>query len=200
MYMEQIIIWIGIIIFSISSFYFAINRKNAKVLNSAFLVSLITIVSHVVFLDGQFTGITTSGDALYYTRWIAYGFSCTLLAYAMAQKLGITGPKRIDLLYMMGITMITGALASTTGGTLMLLFFIIGGITFIRAINILRSGDKKVFKSISPFLWLGWSVFPLVFILSPEGYGAISVGISMILYLILDIYTKIIFYFNPTMK
>jgi len=64
----------------------------------------------------------------------------------------------------------------------------------------LRSGDRSVFKSISPFLWLGWSVFPIVFFLSPEGYGIIGVGISMIIYLILDIYTKIMFYFNPAMK
>jgi len=198
--MEQTIIWIGIIIFSISSLYFAFTRRKNNVLNSAFLVSLITIVSHIIFLDGQFTGMTINGDSLYYTRWIAYGFSCTLLAYAMAQKLGITGAKKIDLLYMMGLTMITGALASITSGTIMLLFFIVGGITFVRAINILRSGDRSVFKSISPFLWLGWSVFPIVFFLSPEGYGIIGVGISMIIYLILDIYTKIMFYFNPAMK
>jgi len=82
----------------------------------------------------------------------------------------------------------------------MILFFILGGITFIRAIKILHSGDKQIFKSISPFLWFGWSVFPIVFILSPEGYGVIGLGLSMILYLILDIFTKIIFYFNPSMK
>jgi len=198
--MEQIIIWIGIIIFSISSLYFGVKRKNSSVLNSALLVSLITVVSHVVFLDGQFTAIGMDGSTLYYTRWIAYGFSCTLLAYAMAEKLRISGPKKIDLLYMMSITMITGALASITTGISMILFFILGGITFIRAIKILHSGDKQIFKSISPFLWFGWSVFPIVFILSPEGYGVIGLGLSMILYLILDIFTKIIFYFNPSMK
>jgi bacteriorhodopsin len=198
--MEQTIIWIGIIIFSISSLYFAVSRKKNNVLNSAFLVSLITIVSHIVFLDGQFTGMSINGDVLYYTRWIGYILSCTLLSYAMAQKLGITGSRKIDLLYMMGMTMITGALASVTSGTIMLLFFIVGGVTFIRAINILRSGDKAVFKSISPFLWLGWSVFPVVFLLSPEGYGIIGVGISMIVYLVLDVYTKIMFYFNKAMK
>jgi len=198
--MEQTIIWIGIIIFSISSLYFAVSRKKNNVLNSAFLVSLITIVSHIVFLDGQFTGMSINGDVLYYTRWIGYILSCTLLSYAMAQKLGIIGSRKIDLLYMMGMTMITGALASVTSGTIMLLFFIVGGVTFIRAINILRSGDKAVFKSISPFLWLGWSVFPVVFLLSPEGYGIIGVGISMIVYLVLDVYTKIMFYFNKAMK
>lgn len=198
--MEQTIIWIGIIIFSISSLYFRFTRNNNKILNSAFIVSLITVVSHIIFLDGQFSGITTSGDMLYYTRWIAYIASCTLLSYAMAQKLGITGYKKVDLLYMMALTMITGALASVTTGITMLLFFIVGGITFIRAINILRSGDKPVFKSIAPFLWFGWSVFPIVFILSPEGYNIISVTISMIAYLVLDIYTKIFFYFNATMK
>jgi|AntAceMinimDraft_6_1070360.scaffolds.fasta_scaffold08149_3 sensory rhodopsin len=198
--MEQIIILIGIILFSISSLYFAFTRKTSTTLNSAFLVSLITVVSHVVFLDGQFTGATPDGDILYYTRWIGYGFSCTLLAYAMAQKLRLTGPKKIDLLYMMATTMVTGALASITSGITMLLLFTVGGITFIRAIKILRSGDRQVFKSIAPFLWLGWSVFPIIFILSPEGYGIMSVAASMVIYLLLDIYTKIVFYFNQSMK
>lgn len=198
--MEQTIIWIGIIIFAISSIYFAFNRKSDTILNSALIVSLITVVSHIIFLDGQFTGMTVDGELLYYTRWIAYIASCTLLSYAMAQKLGITGSKKVDLLYMMALTMITGALAAVSTGIIMLGLFIVGGITFIRAINILRSGNKDVFKSISPYLWFGWSVFPIVFILSPEGYSIISTSIAMIVYLVLDVYTKIIFYFNANMK
>lgn len=198
--MEQTIIWIGVIIFSISSIYFVFNKKSNTVLNSALIVSLITVVSHLVFLDGQFTGITIDGESLYYTRWIAYIASCTLLSYAMAEKLGIAGSKKVDLLYMMALTMITGALASVSTGIVMLGLFIIGGVTFIRAINILKSGKTEVFKGISPFIWFGWSIFPIVFILSPEGYGVISTTIAMIVYLALDIYTKIIFYFNPKMN
>lgn len=198
--MEQVIIWIGIALFTASSIYFSYTGKRKNKLNTALIVSLITTVSYTVFLDPQFSGLSMNGESLYYTRWIGYVLSCTLLAYAMAEKLGISGYNKIDLLYMMGITMITGALASVTTGWIMLSFFIVGGISFIRAINILRSGEASVFKSISPYIWFGWSVFPIIFILSPEGYSIINLGLSMIMYLILDIYTKIIFYFNPKMK
>jgi len=118
----------------------------------------------------------------------------------MAQKLGITGVKKIDLLYMMGITMITGALASVTTGYVMLSLFIVGGIAFVKAIEILRSGKTEIFNSISHYLWFGWSVFPVVFLLSPEGYGFLTTAVAMVAYLALDIFTKIAFYFNSEMK
>lgn len=198
--MEQTIIWIGITIFTISSIYFSYKGEKKDKLNTALIVSLITTVSYTVFLDGQFSALAPSGETIYYSRWIGYILSCTLLAYAMAQKLKISGRHKIDLLYMMGITMVTGALASVTTGWTMISFFIIGGITFMRAIKILSSGDRTVFSSISPYLWFGWSLFPVIFILSPEGYGLISTTLALIIYLVLDIYTKIIFYFNSYMK
>jgi bacteriorhodopsin len=40
----------------------------------------------------------------------------------------------------------------------------------------------------------GWSAFPLVFLLSPEGLNIITNPFAGIAYLGLDLFTKIIFY------
>jgi len=43
---------------------------------------------------------------------------------------------------------------------------------------------------------LGWTGFPLAFLLAPEGFGLITASVAAILYLLLDIFTKLIFYFD----
>jgi bacteriorhodopsin len=43
------------------------------------------------------------------------------------------------------------------------------------------------------YIYFGWTVFPIVFALAPTGLGLIGAALANALYLLLDIYTKIVF-------
>jgi len=47
---------------------------------------------------------------------------------------------------------------------------------------------------------LGWTGFPIAFLLAPDGFGIITASTAAVLYLVLDIFTKIIFYFDLRRK
>jgi bacteriorhodopsin len=43
------------------------------------------------------------------------------------------------------------------------------------------------------YIYFGWTLFPIVFLLAPTGIGLIGAAIANLIYLLLDIYTKILF-------
>ncbi|MFT6829196.1 MAG: sensory rhodopsin [Candidatus Paceibacteria bacterium] len=192
----QLILSAGVIIFSIAALLFFVltGLKKKSVYSYAFLVSIITLISNLVMLDGSIVAISSVGEPLYYTRWLGYIASCTLLMYSISKVVNIPQNLLTRLMYLTGITMVTGALASVASGSMMLGYFIIGGITYILMIVIISSKGANKLSWISKYVHLGWSVFPIIFILSPEGYGVVTLSVSIISYLILDIFTKIVFY------
>jgi bacteriorhodopsin len=58
---------------------------------------------------------------------------------------------------------------------------------------VFKGEDNPDFKIIKQFVLVGWTLFPIVFLLSPTGIGILNTGIAESGYLILDIVTKIIF-------
>ena len=53
--------------------------------------------------------------------------------------------------------------------------------------------ESSNINSIMWFVVLTWSLFPVVWVLAPTGFGIIAVDIEALLYLALDIVTKIAF-------
>jgi bacteriorhodopsin len=180
----------GLIIFSISSFYFLIKPKEN--FNSSFLVSFITLISYLIMLQGNFVT-----NDLYWTRWLFYGISCPLLAFEISKRLGLETPKTVYNLFLTIITMITGAFASISTGNYKLSFFLISSVAFLLLVTEYFKTRSETLKSIMPYIIFGWSVFPIVFMFSNEGIvNLISLEISAIVYLALDIFTKIVFYIH----
>lgn len=173
---------LSIVLFLVSSVVFFFGWKK-KQFNSAFLVSAITTVSYTFMLQ--------LGSAPY-IRWIGYAISCTLLAWVMAEYLHLSQDSKRTLMFVTPFVMITGAFASLSTGFFMLVWFVLGGLFYVVMVRTLMASQN--FKKVSKYIWFGWSVFPLIFILSPEGFGVVPMMYAMIAYLILDIYTKIIFY------
>jgi bacteriorhodopsin len=62
-------------------------------------------------------------------------------------------------------------------------------------VDLLKINDAKS-NWINAYIYFGWSVFPIVFFLAPTGIEIIGAAIAMGLYLVLDIYTKIVLIFN----
>ena len=185
---------VGIVLFAVAATYFLYTYK--KDFNSAFLVSFITIISYVLMLEGSLASVGAGGEAVYATRWIFYALSCTLLMYEIARFLKKSLPETIFLLYLTAIVMVTGGAAAYYDGWYMIGFFIISTVAYVRLVYPILTAPSAHRAAVAKYILLGWTGFPLVFLFAPDGYGVISAVTAAILYLFLDVLTKVIFYLD----
>jgi sensory rhodopsin len=191
--MLDIIFLVGLLIFAISSAYFYFAGKDKNGLNAAFLVSFITLISYMLMWQGNLTVITSAGEPIYWTRWLFYGLSCTLLMLEIAQLKSIQGGSRVQLLYLTAIVMGTGVLAARDLSALRWVHFAISSVAYILLVLQVLSVKSKGSGWVHTYIYFGWTVFPIVFLLAPTGLGLIGAAVANLLYLLLDIYTKIVF-------
>jgi sensory rhodopsin len=184
---------VGMIVFALSSIYFFFTKKNSGI-NSAFLVSFVTLASYVLMWDGTYIGESVGGQPIFWTRWLFYALSCSLLMLEIAKVKGITSPSKVGELIFLNVLVMTGGFfAAITFGITKWLFFILSSIAYIiQVMSILKIKEEKS-NWVNAYIYFGWSIFPLVFILAPTGIEVFGAAIAMGLYLILDIYTKIMF-------
>lgn len=202
MYLTEIsVYWIGALIFLISTIGFLINKQ--KVFDrflgaSDVFVSFLTTISYVVMALAIATTSSPYGGVIYWSRWLFYIASCSILTLNIAVIFG-----KKDIIDLFEISMLTslvmfcGFLASYIVGFEKWLFFGFSSGAYIGLLFILfRNSDfrKNALRKLI-FLWVAifWSIFPLVWILAPTGFGLISTFAESLSYLILDIITKIIF-------
>lgn len=183
---------VGIVVFSLSALYFLFTHK--KDFNSAFLVSFITIISYTLMLEGSLATIGAEGGAVYATRWVFYGLSCTLLMYEIAKFLNKNLKETLFLLYLTVIVMGTGAAAALYDGWFMIGLFVISSVAYVLLVLPLLYNDSEHKGAVAKYIVLGWTGFPIAFLLAPDGFGVITAVTAAVLYLALDIFTKVIFY------
>jgi bacteriorhodopsin len=187
----ETILLIGVVLFTISSLYFLFQGK--KGLNTPLLVSVTTLISYVVMVEGRYL-LGSTEDAQHWTRWAFYGLSCCLLALEICKQLGFKMEKTVKNMFLTVLTMFTGVLASVFDGNFKWALFAISCFVFgIFVYDIFTSQSKNLAK-ITPYIIFGWAVFPVVFLLSNEGLELIAGVYSVSLYLLLDLFTKIVFY------
>ena len=185
---------VGIVLFSVAATYFLLAYK--KQFNSAFLVSFVTIISYMLMLEGSLVSLGAGGEAVYATRWLFYGLSCTLLMYEIARFLQKSLSETIFLLYLTIIVMGTGAAAAYYDGWYMIGFFVISSVAYVRLVYPLLTAVSPHRAAVAKYILLGWTGFPVAFLLAPDGYGLISAAVAAGIYLILDLFTKIVFYLD----
>lgn len=183
----------GLLIFAVSSAYFYLAGRNKKGLNSAFLVSFVTLISYVVMWQGNFTATTQAGESIFWTRWLFYGLSCTLLMYEIAQLKEIQGPQLVQLLYLTAIVMLTGFLAARDLTAVKWVHFLISSVAYVLLVSQVLSVRTAESEWVKGYIFFGWTAFPVVFALAPTGLGVIGTAVANLLYLLLDVYTKIVF-------
>jgi len=183
----------GLLIFAGSSAYFYFAGKNKNALNSAFLVSFITLISYVLMWQGNLTVVTEAGQPILWTRWLFYGLSCTLLMVEIAQLKKIQGERLVQLLYLTAIVMFTGLLAARDLTAVRWIHFVISSVAYILLVSKVLSVRTTASQWVRNYIFFGWTVFPIVFLLAPTGFGLIGAAVANLLYLLLDIYTKIVF-------
>jgi len=183
----------GILIFALSSTYFLFSGKNRAGLNSAFLVSFVTLISYVLMWQGNLTVVTQAGEAIYWTRWLFYGLSCTLLMIEIAQLKEIRGGARAQLVYLTAIVMFTGFLAARDLTAIKWVHFAISSVAYVLLVLKVLSVKTPGSQWVGNYIYFGWTAFPIVFLLAPTGLSLIGAAVANLLYLLLDVYTKIVF-------
>jgi sensory rhodopsin len=183
----------GLLIFVVSSAYFYVTGKSKKDLNTAFLVSFITLVSYVLMWQGNLTVVTSAGQPVFWTRWLFYGASCTLLMYEIAQLKKIQGGKLVEVLFLTALVMFTGFLAARDLTATRWLHFAVSSVAYVLLVREVLSARTEESKWVGSYILFGWTVFPIVFALAPTGLGLIGAGLANLLYLALDVFTKIVF-------
>ena len=184
----------GMSIFFLSSIFFFLKRKKSQGLNTAFLVSFVTLISYAVMWQGSFVAQGANGEPIFWTRWLFYAISCSLLMLEIARVKGITSSGKIaELIFLNVIVMGTGTLSAVSSGLSKWIFFLLSSIAYIIQISSVLKISEEKSNWVNTYIYLGWTGFPVVFLLAPTGIGLLTAVFAMGLYLLLDVYTKIIF-------
>jgi len=187
----------GMAVFALSSIYFFFARKKSKGMNKAFLVSFVTLASYALMWDGSYTAQSPAGQPIFWTRWLFYAISCSLLMLEIAKAKGITTSGKVaELVFLNVIVMGTGTLAAVSTGLTRWIFFVLSSIAYLIQIIPVLKVKEQGSNWINLYILLGWTGFPIVFFLAPTGLDLFGAGLAMGLYLLLDIFTKIIFNFQ----
>jgi bacteriorhodopsin len=185
---------VGIALFAAASTYFLFAYR--KEFNSAFLVSFITIISYMLMLEGSLASVGAEGGVVYATRWLFYGLSCTLLMYEIAKFLQKSLAETIFLLYLTAIVMFAGAAAAYYDGWYMIGFFVLSSVAYVRLVYPLLTSVSPHRGAVAKYILVGWTGFPVAFLLAPDGFGLISAVAAAMLFLLLDVFTKVVFYLD----
>jgi sensory rhodopsin len=183
----------GLLIFAVSSLYFYFTGRREDGLNTAFLVSFVTLISYVLMWQGNLTVQTPSGEPIFWTRWLFYAISCTLLMVEIARLKEIEGGRLVQMVYLTAIVMITGVLAARDLTDARWIHFVLSSVAYVLLVSHILSTETSGAEWVHSYIFLGWSVFPIVFLFAPTGLGLIGAGVANLLYLVLDLYTKIVF-------
>ena len=194
----KLVFAVGVALFSVTAAYFLWAYK--KPFNSAFLVSFITVISYTLMLEGSLVSVGAGGGEVYATRWLFYGLSCSLLMYEIARFLKKSQSETAFLMFLTVLVMGIGAAAAYFEGWYKIGFFVLSSLAYILLVYPLLTSVSPHRNAIAKYLLLGWTGFPLAFLLAPDGFGIITAATAAILYLILDIFTKLIFYFDLRRK
>lgn len=191
--MINIIFIAGMVIFSLSSIYFFFAKKDSGI-NVAFLVSFVTLASYVLMWDGSYVSESLGGQPIFWTRWLFYAVSCSLLMLEISKAKGINSTGKVaELIFLNVLVMTGGFFASITFGIAKWSFFILASVAYLIQIAPLLKVKKSESNWINAYIYFGWSVFPIVFFLAPTGIEVFGAALAMGFYLFLDIYTKIVF-------
>jgi sensory rhodopsin len=166
------------------------------VFGSNVFVSFITTISYVVMALALGTTVAENGQPIYWTRWLFYIASCSILTLDITFIARKPTSKKVEVALFTGLTMFCGFLASIIATVDRWWFFALSSAAYIGMLYTLfrRSRDESAnVTSIMWFVMLTWSLFPAVWVLAPTGLGVFTTLVEAILYLALDFMTKIAF-------
>jgi sensory rhodopsin len=197
---ELLVFWIMAAIFGIATVMFSLlsirSGTNEFLSFVDIIVAFVTTISYVLMALGFLTVTSIFGEPIYWSRWLFYMASCSLLTLSVAVVLRNTQPvtlAKIPILTM--LVMFCGFLAAFITGIERWWFFAFSSIAYIALLITLFKGVPRdgMNSQLMWFIIIFWSFFPLVFLLAPTGFGLITTFIAAIIYAALDVITKLIY-------
>ena len=190
----EIVFQAGGIIFAIASVMFLFTGTKKPNTMTEFFISFITTTSYAVMSLGIATTTSAGGALIYWSRWLFYMAACSLLMFDAAHALGISQAEYPKMAIFTGLTMFNGFLASFVVTEWRWIFFALSSAAYLGLLSfVVRGQENPQFRSLKSFVLVGWTLFPIVFVLAPTGFGIVDTLVAETSYLILDIITKIIF-------
>jgi sensory rhodopsin len=113
--------------------------------------------------------------------------------------LDIDNKTKFEIIVFNSIVMLTGLFASITQAPVKWLFFTLSSLAYIYILYHLgknRADQKFIFSFVVVF----WSGFPLVWLLSPAALMILNSFWTALIYLVLDLITKVYFGVHTTLK
>ena len=198
--MEDLIFYVGIGIFTITTIMFLVlKKKNPKVASLNMIVNFITIASYILMVSELGVLSAMSGDSIYWTRWAFYAMSCSFLMFEVSMILEIDSRTTLEIIVFNIMVMITGLFASITEGPVKWLFFALSSIAYVNVLyNISKNRSEQKFLVF--FVIIFWSGFPIVWLISPAGLMILNSFWTALFYLVLDLITKVYFGYHTTFK
>jgi bacteriorhodopsin len=188
----------GLLLMGFFAIWFFVNRKRNDDFRTAFLVSSITTLSYLLLMDGTIAAVTGLGEMIFFSRWLFYIASCSLLMLTIARILRVEKKSVLSVLFLNGLVMFAGASAALLDSPYKWLVFLLGAAFFAVQLYLLfeKAPNSARTKMVRGYIVFGWALFPVVLVFAPEGFGVISNMVAAALYLILDFFTKIVFYLH----
>ncbi|MFX1576869.1 MAG: bacteriorhodopsin [Promethearchaeota archaeon] len=199
---ELLVFWIMAAIFGIATVMFTLlsfrSDSNEFYAFVDILVTFITTISYVLMALGFLVVTSGIGEPVYWSRWLFYMGSCSLLTVSVVVILKQTQAinfAKIPILTM--LVMFCGFLAAFITSIERWWFFVFSSIAYIALLITLFKGVPRegMNSQLMWFIVIFWSLFPGVFILAPTGFGLIPTLYAAILYAALDVITKIVYGF-----
>lgn len=174
-------------------------------------ITLIAFISYLVMATGAGSTILDNGRQFYYFRYLDWLFTTPLLLLDLA-LLALARPERniglIAGIIILDVVMILTGLAvgSSTSAAGTTVFFVISTAALIGVLYFLVSrlfaaaraqsrAVAQIFRTLAILTVVLWSLYPIVFLLGSEGFGAIDQAFEIFLILILDLAAKVSFGF-----
>lgn len=193
---EENIFFLGLLVFIAAFLIFYFFKKTNLAARLNLLVSLVTMTSYAVLFAGIGALKIDCYEYIYPTRWLFYILSCGLLIYEIALIMKKDKFDTFKMIALNTIVMLTGYLASIAGDLHRWIFFMISCLAFILLLFLIHAKkprEKKIVGTVRWYVTFTWMLFPVVWVLAPTGISVFGAFVAAILYLLLDITTKIIF-------
>jgi sensory rhodopsin len=140
------------------------------------------------------TTLAGNGERVYWSRWLFYAASCSLLTLEIAFINRKTRIETFEIVFLTSMTMFCGFLATFITVQERWWFFGLSTMAYLGMLYILFfKNSEQGNSSVKLFVLATWSAFPLVWLLAPTGFGIVTTYTEAILYGALDLVTKIFF-------
>ncbi len=178
-------------------------------------ITLIAFISYLVMTTGQgSTTLTTAGGEtreFYWARYVDWLFTTPLLLLDLALLALIRPGKSIGLISgIIGLDVLMiltglGAGFSTNAFVQVVLFLIstaaLVGILYLLTTRLLQAARgrspavARIFNTLAGLTVVLWAIYPVVFLLGSEGFGAVGLTTEIFIFMVLDLLAKVGFGF-----